>query len=85
VIITSTAVITWRSKTVNEWLEPPLAQDRTIGPAEGWIEATIGLFIAVGLVLFVVGTSSLFVAGSIYLNSLTELAHLPFLGQFFGP
>jgi hypothetical protein len=73
------------STSVDEWFKPPLPQDRTIGPAEGWIEAAIGLFIAAGLVLLVVGTSSLFVVGNIYLNSLADPADLPFLGQFFGP
>jgi hypothetical protein len=43
------------------------------------------LLIAVGLVLFAVGTPFLFVAGTIYLNSLVSPEDLPDLGQLFGP
>jgi hypothetical protein len=55
------------------------------GLVEGWIDAAMELLIAVGLVLFVVGTPFLFVAGAIYLNSLVGPEHLPDLGQFYGP
>jgi hypothetical protein len=71
------------STSVHEWFEPPHRQDLTIGPAGGWIEAAIGLLIAVGLVSFVIGAWSLFVIGAFYLTSL--VTDLPFLGQFFGP
>ena len=43
-----------------------------------------GFLIAVGLILFLVRVPCLFVAGSIYLNSLVSPKHLPDLGQFFG-
>jgi hypothetical protein len=43
----------------------PFPQDRTIGHAEGWTRAATGLLIAVGLVLFVVGTMYLRYAGII--------------------
>jgi hypothetical protein len=55
------------------------------GLVEGWIDAAMGLLIAVGLVLFVVGTPFLFMAGAIYLNSLVGPEQLPDLGQFYGP
>ena len=41
---------------------------RTISLAEDWISAIMELLIAVSLILLVVGTSSLFVAGAIYLS-----------------
>jgi hypothetical protein len=66
--------------------KPLLAQDWTMGGlVEGWTNAAIELLIAVGLVLFVVGTPFLFLAGAIYLNSLIGSEHLPDLGQFYGP
>jgi hypothetical protein len=43
----------------------PFPQDRTIGHVEGWTRAATGLLIAVGLVLFVVGTMYLRYAGII--------------------
>jgi hypothetical protein len=43
------------------------------------------LLIAVGLVLFVVGTPFLFVAGTVYFHSLVGPEDLPDLGQLFGP
>jgi len=70
----------------NEWLEPPLAEDRPIGLAEnrgGVIEAAIGLLILVAFILFLVGVWSLLVLGTFYLRS--HVMDLPFLGQFFGP
>jgi hypothetical protein len=69
--------------SVHEWFNPPLAEDRTIGHAEGWIEAAIGFLTLVGFVLFMVGTSCWFVLGAFYLKSL--VTDLTFLRQFFGP
>lgn len=69
-------------------IKPPLPQNRTIGHAENWKEAAdaaIGLLAVVAFVLFVLGTSVLFVASATYLNSLLGSSSLPFLGQFFGP
>lgn len=53
----------------------------TGGLVESWTNAAMELLIAVGLVLFAVGTPSLFVAGTIYLNSL--VGSLPDLGLFY--
>jgi hypothetical protein len=50
--------------------KPPLAKGLTIGLAETYseaIEAAIGLLTVAGFILFVVGTSSLFVLGASYL------------------
>ena len=72
--------------SVNKWFKPPFPQDQTTGGlVDGWIDAVIELLIAVGLVLFVVGTPFLFLAGTIYLNSLVGPEDLPDLGQFYGP
>jgi hypothetical protein len=70
----------------DEWFKPPLAEGWTIGLAETCREAAevaIGLLTVAGFILFVVGTSSLFVLGAFYLKPL--VTDLPFLGQFFGP
>jgi hypothetical protein len=66
--------------------KPPLADGRTIGLTEictEAAEAAIGLLTVVAFLLFVVGTSSLFVLGAFYLKPL--VTDLPFLSQFFGP
>jgi hypothetical protein len=69
-----------------KWFKPLLAKDWTMrGFVEGWTNAAMELLIAVGLVLFVVGTPFLFLAGAIYLNSVFGPEHLPDLGQFYGP
>jgi hypothetical protein len=73
------------STNANEWFNPPLRQDRTIGPAENWKEAAIGFLAVAGFISVVSGTSFLLVAGATYLNSLIGPTGLPFLGQFFGP
>ena len=73
------------STSAHECFTPALPQDRTTGGLiEGWINAAVELLIAIGLVLLVVGTPFLFVAGTIYLNSLIG-SDLPNLGQFYGP
>jgi hypothetical protein len=73
------------STSTHERFKPALPQDRTTGCfIEGWISAAVELLIAVGLVLLVVGTPFLFVAGTIYFNSLVG-SDLPNLGQFYGP
>ena len=67
-------------------LKPLAAEDWTMrGPVEGWTNAAMELLIAAGLVLFVVGTPFLFLAGAIYLNSVVGPERLPDLGQFYGP
>ena len=67
-------------------LKPLATEDWTMrGPLEGWTNAAMELLIAVGLVLFVVGTPFLFLAGAIYLNSVVGPECLPDLGQFYGP
>jgi hypothetical protein len=44
------------SVNVNESLSP---QDRTVGLAEGWTRAAMGLLIAVGLAFLLIGVNSL--------------------------
>jgi hypothetical protein len=79
------SVTTWEvpmSTSVIGWFKPPLAEGRTIGLAEvrtGAAEAAIGLLTVAGFILFVVGTSSLFVLGAFYLKSL--VTDPPFLGS----
>ena len=72
--------------SVNQWFKPPFPQEQiTGGLVEGWIDAAIEILIAVGLILFVVGTPFLFLAGAICLDSLIGPENLPDLGQFYGP
>jgi hypothetical protein len=69
----------------DEWFEPPLAVDRTIGLADnrtGVADAAIGFLTLVGFILLMVGVSSSFVLGAFYVRS--HVADLPLLGQFFG-
>jgi hypothetical protein len=74
------------STSVTEWFKSPLPQQPTAeGFVEGLMNAATELLIAVGLVLFVVGTPFLFLAGAIYLDSLVGPEGLPDLGQFYGP
>lgn len=69
-----------------KWFKPLLAEDRTMrGLIEGGTNTAMELLIAVGLVVFVVGTPFLVLAGAIYLNSAFGPEHLPDLGQFYGP
>ena len=71
------------STSVVEWFKPPISKDRIIGLVESWT-AAVQLLIAVGLILFVVGASSLLLAGTIYLT-LVSPADLPDLRQLFLP
>ena len=72
--------------TSMKWFKPLAAEDLTMrGPVEGWTNAAMELLIGIGLVLFVVGTPFLFLAGAIYLNSAVGPESLPDLGQFYGP
>jgi hypothetical protein len=82
---TTVSTIDTMSTSAHECFEPVLPQDRTTGGLiEGWINAAVELLIAIGLVLLVVGAPFLFVAGTIYLNSLIG-SDLPNLGQFYSP
>jgi hypothetical protein len=61
------------STSVIGWFKQPLAEGRSIDLAEtciGAAEAAIGFLTVAGFILFVVGTSSLFVLGAFYLKSL---------------
>jgi hypothetical protein len=83
--ITISPDATWEvpmSTSVEGWFQPPLAEDRTIGLVNNWIEAAIGLLTIVVFLSFVIGTASLFVLGAFYLKPLVTA--LPFLSQFFG-
>jgi len=77
-------MVTMSTRTY-ESFKPSLPQDWTTGGLiGGWINATLELLIAIGLVLFVVGAPFLFIAGTIYLYSQVG-SDLPNLGQFYGP
>jgi hypothetical protein len=68
------------------WLEPPLAKKWTIGLAENLNEvegALIGFLLLIAFIVSLVGVSSAFVLGTIYIGS--HVTDLPFIGQFFGP
>jgi hypothetical protein len=57
------------STSVIGWFKPPPAEGRTSGLAESYreaAEAAIGLLSVAGFILFVVGTSSLFVLGELF-------------------
>jgi len=64
----------------DEWFEPLLAEDWTIGLAEnrsGVAEAAIGFLIFASLILVLVGVWSLLVLGAFYLGSyVTDLLFL---------